>query len=250
MSRGQLSLAAGDIDSQIATLQGQIDLIDDELAVAATAEGDPAAKQARYRRAMQLKDEANRRLTGLAVERRRLEMAARQGATPVQPQDQRQQTTAPAPNPVADRYAQIFLDRHEWFDPEDNTHEDSLMVKAIDAALFAEGYQPNTREYWHELERRVDARGLGDGDSEVEDREDRPQRRQSAMPPRSRRGGSTDKRSPGTNLKSLPPFARQTLDELGLLETNGLTKEQLEYRSRLMKTWDEGLKNAAQGARS
>ena len=244
ISRGQLGLAAGDIDGQIQTLQGHLEQIDTAIEAAISA-GDGA----KHRQAMRLRDEARDRIQQLGAERYRLAAIAQQSqpaaAQPARP-------TATAPDPAAVRHSETFLRRHSWFDPDDPTHEDSQIVKAIDDALANEGYKPSTPLYWRELERRVAARGLGkSGDDDVEDdREDeveeRPLRRRTGggIPPRAR-GSAGGERPRSRNTLTLDPLMKEALDAEGLLEVKGLTDDQLKLRRKYVKTWSEGLKAAA-----
>jgi hypothetical protein len=91
-------------------------------------------------------------------------------------------------------YAKAFFDANPWYD-HSGGDEDSLIVKALDAAVARE-YNPNSAEYWNELQRRVNKR-LGkqpttrrDSREEDYDVEDEPEPRQQTRrgPPT---GGST-----------------------------------------------------------
>lgn len=52
------------------------------------------------------------------------------------------------------RNTQTFIGRNKWFDPGGGD-EDSRIVKALDAGVAADGYDPRTKEYWEELEDRM-----------------------------------------------------------------------------------------------
>lgn len=248
MSRGQLSLAAGDIDGQIAQLQGHLDSFEAAHAAAVTAGDGPAATKA-----LRLSREAESRLASLAYERRRLEAAASQ--RPPQEQEQRPQPQARGgnvPNPSAARHAERFMERNAWFDPDDPTDEDSQIAKAIEDALANEGSLPSSKQHWIEFERRCKARGLGkNGDDMREDDDDagerRPAQRQAdrngGLPPRSRRGAGG--RGAGSGDFKLTTFMRETLDAEGLAEERGLTEDQVKLRRKYIKTWREGFENAA-----
>lgn len=251
----QLNLHAGDIDGQIAGLQQQLATIDRAFATAIT-EGDKVT----LTRAMGLRDEARDRLQSLGIERQRLEALARQGQQPLQqpgPQRPRGQVDV---DPIAERFSNKFMDRHPWFDPLDNQDEDSQLVKAIDDTLVNEGYKPNTKRYWVELEQRVRSRGLGqndmgeqdDGYSNRDDQDERyarTQRRKSGgLPPRSARGGGGHRPGEGGGDRDLPALAKDSLEQMGLLDKNGLSKEQLAERQNYITVWRKGLKEArAQG---
>ena len=60
---------------------------------------------------------------------------------------------------------------------------------------------------------------------------------------RSSNGGGRD-RSRDQSERSLPPLAKDTLEQLGLLDKVGLTKEQLAEREGYIKTWQRGLSEA------
>lgn len=254
MSRAQLGLHAGGVDSQIAETRGHIAQIGDVIAKA-VSEGDGV----KVARAMALRDEANQRLMQLSIERGRIEQVATQ-----RPQQVEQQTPRPTVDPDAARYSEIFMDRHPWFDPEDNSDEDSQIVKAIDDKLVNDGFKPNTARYWKELEKRVAARGLGKDRDDMEDdygADDdgyddrrRPARRdpdgRGGLPGRSQRGGTGARREAAYDERRLPPLARDTLDQLGLLDKNGLSKEQLAERENYIQTWRKGLKAADEAKRN
>lgn len=254
MSHGQLALHAGGIDQQMAETRGYLDQIDD-----AMAEAVAAADATKIKRAMRLRDEANAKLSNLAFERRRVEEAARV-------QQQQRQTAQPSQvevDPDAERYSETFMDRHPWFDPTDLNDEDSQMVKAIDDTLVNSGYKPNTARYWKELERRVKARGLGedreddrgdydDDDYGLERRSKSNNRRTGGLPGRSQRGGGggSARRSDAFDERRLPALAKDTLDQLGLLDKAGLTDEQLKERQGLIDQWRKGLKAVNEAQRS
>ena len=69
----------------------------------------------------------------------------------------REQVSQPAPDPRVGAYAREWLDANPWFDPQ-GRDEDSAVAAAIDAAMTKQGLNPNSREYWEELTRRVSQR--------------------------------------------------------------------------------------------
>jgi hypothetical protein len=248
MGRAQLGLHAGDIDAQIAGIQGQLETIDGAVERAMTEQNG-----ALMRKALKLRDEANARLALLGAERRRLEVVAQQVPQGQQTQQRQQRQGVVDVDPDAERYSRIFMKRHDWFDPKDNTDEDSQMVKAIDDTLVNEGYNPRTKRYWVELESRVRARGLGaevsydhndDDNDEPAPRRVAPQRRSGGLPPRSRRGSGGNRGGNNAGDRDLPPLAKETLDALGLLEKDGLNEDQLKERQGYINTWRKGLKKA------
>tara|TARA_R110000822_G_scaffold136770_2_gene274252 strand:+ start:1164 stop:2072 length:909 start_codon:yes stop_codon:yes gene_type:complete len=63
---------------------------------------------------------------------------------------------APQKSEVAER-ANRWASDNSWFNANGND-PDSLAAKSIDAGLVAEGYDPSTKKYWNELDRRIEAR--------------------------------------------------------------------------------------------
>ena len=66
------------------------------------------------------------------------------------------QQPAPQKSEVAER-ANKWASENSWFNANGND-PDSVAAKAIDAGLVAEGYDPSTKKYWKELDRRIEAR--------------------------------------------------------------------------------------------
>jgi hypothetical protein len=61
----------------------------------------------------------------------------------------------PAPqNQAVKERAEKWASQHTWFNANGND-SDSIAAKAIDAGLTAEGYDPSTKKYWKELDRRL-----------------------------------------------------------------------------------------------
>jgi hypothetical protein len=61
----------------------------------------------------------------------------------------------PAPqNQAVKERAEKWASQHTWFNANGND-SDSVAAKAIDAGLTAEGYDPSTKKYWKELDRRL-----------------------------------------------------------------------------------------------
>lgn len=94
--------------------------------------------------AMRLRDEAKARADQLYYAKQRVEQVAQQAQTP-------------QADPRVVDYAQQWLGANPWYNPN-GTDEDSMVTKAVDNALAAEGWNPASAEYWHELTRRVSAR--------------------------------------------------------------------------------------------
>jgi len=218
--QGQVGVALQTVEGQIGAAQQALQLADAELGRAVESQNGQ-----RFIEVQQLRDEAMRRVMLLGGQRQRLIQEA-QGSGQQAPQPQRQQSGRPAPDPKAVKLSQVFMDRHEWFDPN-GTDEDSTLVKAIDETLEVEGYNPSTPMYWRELERRVKRRGIGESSGDDQDRDN------GGMPPTNSRRSS---RRPGTKGFNLDPQMREHLETEGLLEPN-LAKEDLARRDRLIRGW-------------
>ena len=63
------------------------------------------------------------------------------------------QQPAPQNHAVKER-AEKWASQHTWFNAN-GSDSDSIAAKAIDAGLTAEGYDPSTKKYWKELDRRL-----------------------------------------------------------------------------------------------
>lgn len=137
---------------------------------------DGAARLANYRRT--LEKEIEQAGTGAGDE------GADAGA-----QDRGGQDRRPRIDPVAANNLKIFMTRHDWVDPEGGD-EDSQIVMALDRAVKKEGFNPATREYWTELEKRMERRlpermkdfkaasgRQEEDDDDDDDQDDPPQRR-------------------------------------------------------------------------
>lgn len=62
-----------------------------------------------------------------------------------------------AVNPALQRNASTWMDRNSWYDPE-GKDEDSQIAKVVDQRLMNEGWDPTSREYWEELDKRLQKR--------------------------------------------------------------------------------------------
>jgi len=101
----------------------------------------------------------------------------------------RQQISAPAPSaPAQDPQMQALVARraadwasdNDWFNPNGND-PDSMIAKAVDASLVNEGFDPTTKRYWSELDKRLAERlphrFAEDGEMSYNGEESRPARR-------------------------------------------------------------------------
>jgi hypothetical protein len=67
--------------------------------------------------------------------------------------EQKQSTPQPLDTSVRE-HASKFMSQNVWYKPE-GMDADSVVTRALDNALAQEGWQPNTPEYWAELQDRV-----------------------------------------------------------------------------------------------
>lgn len=60
----------------------------------------------------------------------------------------------PTDNGEVQRHASRWMDKNDWYDPNGDD-EDSQIAKVIDQRMVKEGWNPNSKDYWEELDRRV-----------------------------------------------------------------------------------------------
>lgn len=94
--------------------------------------------------AMRLRDEAKDRAQQLAYAKQQADQYA-------------YQASQPQADPRVVDYAKQWLGANPWYNPN-GRDEESMITKAIDNTLAAEGWNPSSEEYWHELTRRVASR--------------------------------------------------------------------------------------------
>ena len=112
--------------------------------------------------AMRLRDEAKERAQQLAYAKQQTEQYA-------------QQAVQPQADPRVIDYAQQWMEANTWYNPQ-GRDEQSMITKAVDNALAAEGWNPASEDYWHELTRRVAAR-IGGSEEAATRREAAPRRK-------------------------------------------------------------------------
>lgn len=133
------------VDSQIAVLEAEIGRANSVISRAITAANGEDAQTA-----MEIRDTLRDRLNGLKADKaKQLESRQQVVAQPVQ-----QAQLPPGVTPAQVSNFNIFLKRHDWYDPQWGD-ADSLKVKAIDKELQDEGSDPNMASHWQELENRV-----------------------------------------------------------------------------------------------
>jgi hypothetical protein len=120
-------------------------------------------------------------------------------------------------------YAKQWLDANPWYNPQ-GRDEDSAITKAIDNALAAEGWNPASEEYWHELTSRVAARIGGD---------EGPSRREAAPRRRAPPTGNTREHAPPSTRKEVyvTPDRKAAMIEAGIWDDPARRERQLKaYR--------------------
>lgn len=140
--------------------------------------------------------------------------------------EQRQSAPAPLDERLVD-HANKFMRTHTWYKPEGNDM-DSQIMRNIDNAVAAEGWDPTTEAYWTELNARLKkylphrvARGkvqTNDGGKDEMDEQDDKPIRQSSSKPKSVVSGSGQGAGPsgGKTVFHLSPERTRAIKEAGL----------------------------------
>lgn len=245
VTKGQASLTLNTIDSQLGAAQQALQMADEELARAvANSDGE------KFREIQKLRDEASTRVFQLSTAKQRMVIESQQGGpvVPQTPQQRGQQQQQQQFSPKATEYTETFLNRFSYFDPN-GTDEDSMLIRAIDDSVAAEGYRPDTPMYWRTLEQRLAARGFypeKEGNDSDDDTPSPPAQRQAAragVPPTST--GRSTRRGGGTTFQ-LDPMMTEYLRGEGLLEPN-LPPEDKARRDRLVAQWRNNAQRAKRG---
>lgn len=244
VTKGQVNLTMNTLDSQLSAAQQALQMADEEISKAVeNSDGT------RFRELQRLRDEASARVFQLSNAKQRMVYEAQTGGQ-VPPQQQRQQGQPSAQttlNSKATDYTETFLSRFPYFDPNGND-EDTLLIKAIDDSVAAEGYRPDTPLYWRTLEERLAKRGFlpekpGADDDDGGAPEPQRKARTAGVPPTS--SGRNTRRTSGTTFV-LDPMMREYLQGEGLLEQN-LAPEQKQRRDRLIQQWRSNQQRAKRG---
>lgn len=255
LASGQQGLAVGSLESQITTLQGQLRMVDEEMAKSvASSDGET------YDRAQKLRDTIIGRLYTMRQNHARLSEQQQQdpplnGGGQVRQQDQQQQQPQRPDPRIVDKFER-FRDRFEWFDPN-SRDANSNIVRAIDQELSDEGYQRHSTQFWQELERRMATDyGLhanqGNRDDGQEGENERPGRQPQREAPMARtmqRPPTNGGRSTGSGRSAgfrLDEIQTNILREEGLLEAK-LSDEDKAKRDRIIGAWKKGANSQRRG---
>lgn len=134
----------------------------------------------------------------------------------------------PVQNSEVKQRAERWAAKNSWFNAN-GTDPDSMAAKAIDAQITAEGYDPSTKKYWRELDRRLSERlphRFADDDDSGYSSSERSGRR---GPPVS---GSREISSPGSRKVYISPERVQAMKEAGYWDDPVL-------RQRMIKRYQE-----------
>jgi hypothetical protein len=250
MGQSQVGITIQNIDNQLGAANQALTLADVEIKKAVAA-GDLA----RYDELVALRQEAQGRVMQLSRTKNGIAEELRAGGRP-RPQQQPNGNGQTVQQTQLDQrtqdFTQTFIDRFD-FDPN-GSDERTLVIKALDDSVAAEGYRSNTPLYWRTLEKKLANRGIypegddsGDDDSPPARREAPARRANGGRPPTS--GGLNNRRGSGTTFR-LDPMARDYLESEGLLHLEGLDDNQKGRRSRLLKSWQEGQRNLERSGRN
>lgn len=136
--------------------------------------------------------------------------------------------TPPVQNAAVRERAEKWAEKNRWFNANGND-SDSIAAKAIDAGLIAEGFDPSTKRYWKELDRRIADR-LPHRFADDEDSDYNPPERSGRRgPPVS---GSREISSPGSRKVYLSPERVQAMKDAGYWDDPVL-------RQRMLKRYQE-----------
>jgi hypothetical protein len=140
------------------------------------------------------------------------------------------------PDPEVASFAQQWVSKNSWYDPNGKT-EESKIVLAIDQTLVEEGYNPKSEAYWQELDRRV-AKRLPNlkGGSDNDEGNTRTGRRGPPV-------GSTRDHAPASSRQQvyISPERKQAMIDAGVWEDTVLRQRYLKQYAK----WDRDNSNNA-----
>lgn len=125
---------------------------------------------------------------------------------------QPQQRTIQAPDQQLQRLANQWMGKNDWYDPQ-GKDPDSRVALAIDQAMGEEGYDPRTREYWDELDNRLQKYLPHRYTEDATERPTRTSRPRSAVTGSGRESASS---SGGKNSFTLSPEQVRAMKDAGM----------------------------------
>lgn len=137
------------------------------------------------------------------------------------------------PDPKIVRFSNEWQDRNDWYDP-DLRDEDSQIAKLIDTRMAQEGWNPATKDYWQEFDRRLQKRlPHRYTDSYDERRQTRPR---SVVV-----GGGRESVSENGKIRiQIEPEKIRAMKEAGLWENPQVRKKMLERYAREQRKYTRG----------
>ncbi len=239
IDQGRLQQRIGEIDREIAQAETHQAEAERELGDAVAAQDGAAISKAltkRDRAFMAATQAAARKNllttgtpTGVADDRRFLQQPNGQPRQP-QPQPQPQPAQRP-PSPNVQARLRDFSDQYPWFQVGargEPLNERTEIAQAIDRAVAKSGFDPETDDYWDELEDRLERHRLIDAPAAGAPQQ--PPRREPRQPVRAaapdRRGppttGGSD-RAPQRGARDvyISPGRKQAMIEAGVLDRDG-----------------------------
>lgn len=144
--------------------------------------------------------------------------------------------TRPTETRANDSKKRLFLNRfitkHDWYDP-DKGDDESKRAHEIDMEITGEGYDPNTKEYWDELEYRLKEEGIGSYAEEKPAQRSNAKENGSPRPRQTMGGEGGDGYSPGTGTKlRIPEHVVQMAKDAGQWDD-------LKKREMFKRNWKE-----------
>lgn len=184
-----------------------------ERVVKGTTEGDGDAVASATERMMQIRERFNQ----LA--------AARQAYA--------QSRSAPPPlDPRIRQYGSEWSSKNRWYNPAGNDIQ-SRITRVIDDSLVQEGWDPTTKEYWDELDRRVKKQVFnGQNGQQRDTRHQNGPNGQDAPPPARRRSGPPVG-APGAPGKSSAAGYTLSADRVRALQDAGLWEDPVKRKAAI-----------------
>ena len=122
--------------------------------------------------------------------------------------------SAPSPtdNGRMQRLASDWMENNSWFDPNSDD-EDSQIARIIDQKLVKEGWNPNSEDYWEELDKRLQKRLPHRYTDDTDERDVRTRRPRSVVTSSGRENAAS---SGGKNVFTLAPEQVRAMKDAGL----------------------------------
>lgn len=119
---------------------------------------------------------------------------------------------SPTDNGRMQRLASDWMEDNSWFDPNGDD-EDSQIARVVDQKLVKEGWNPNSEEYWAELDKRLQKRLPHRYTDDTDEREVRTRRPRSVVTGSGRESAAA---SGGKNTFTLSPEQVRAMKDAGL----------------------------------